>query len=102
MVIVLHPEESNAARRLSDLRKAQPGDPTLQNLLGVLSEKLDLCARLPIYEYEAGSQGHEASARAFRRLAEVERHAFDDLLACLREHIDETANGREVAAGGKL
>jgi hypothetical protein len=99
---VLHPDESHAARRLSDLRKAQPGDPTLQNLLGLLSAKLELCARLPIFEYEAGSQGHEAAARAFRRLAEVERQSFDEILTCLRGHIDETSNPREVAAGGKL
>jgi hypothetical protein len=101
VVFVLHPDESRAARRLSDLRKAQPGDPTLQNLLGVLSAKVDLCARLPIFEYEASSQGHEACVRMFRRLAETERRSFEEILACLREHIDETS-GREVATGGKL
>jgi len=91
---VLHPDEtSSAARRLSDLRKAQPGDPTLQNLLGVLSAKLELCSRLPIYEYEAGTQGHEASVLAFRRLAEVERDSFNEILACLRQHLDVTAAG---------
>ena len=99
---MLHPDESQAARRLSDLRKAQPGDPTLQNLLGVLSAKVELCARLPIFEYEAGSQGHESCVRAFRRLAEVERQSFEEILACLREHIDETTSGREMTAGGKL
>jgi hypothetical protein len=91
-------EESSAARRLSDLRKAQPGDPTLQNLLGVLSNKLDLCARLPIFEYEAGSQGHEACAAAFHRLAEIERRSFNEMLACLRDHLDETMTANSVAA----
>jgi hypothetical protein len=95
---VHHQEESSAARRLSDLRKAQPGDPTLQNLLSVLSNKLDLCARLPIFEYEAGSQGHEAAADAFKRLAEVERNSFNDLLVCLRRHLDETTAANGIAA----
>lgn len=99
---MLHPEESEAARRLSDLRRAQPGDRTLQNLLGILSAKLDLCARLPVFEYEAGSQGHEACLKAFRRLAEVERQSFEELLACLRAHLDETSRQRGVAAQGKL
>lgn len=91
---MLHPDEtSSAARRLSDLRKAQPGDPTLQNLLGVLTAKLELCARLPIYEYEAGTQGHHAAVAAFRRLAEVERDSFNDILDCLRQHLDVTTAG---------
>jgi hypothetical protein len=98
---VLHPDESSAARRLSDLRRAQPGDPTLQNLLGILSAKLELCARLPIFEYEAGSQGHESCARSFRRLAELERESFNEALACLRVHLDNTA-GHGVATEGKL
>jgi hypothetical protein len=74
---------------ISDLRGAQPADATLQNLLGVLSAKLELCSRLPIFEYEAGNEGHEAAAAAFRQLAEVERRSFDELLACLRRHLEE-------------
>ena len=97
---MLGPDDSNAARRLSELRRAQPGDPTLQNLLGVLSTKLELCARLPVFEYEAGSQGHEHCVRAFRRLAELERQSFNEILACLRRHIDDTGAGRPVAAEG--
>jgi len=99
---VLHPDESNASRRLNDLRRAQPGDPTLQNLLGILSAKLELCARLPIFEYEAGSQGHEACARAFRRLGELERQSFNEVLACLRQHLDESTTARGVATEGQL
>lgn len=98
---VVHPEESNAARRLSDLRAAQPADPTLQNLLGVLSAKLDLCSRLPIYEYEAGSEGHEDAARAFRRLAEVERRSFDEIIAALRQHLDQRTPANGVATGAQ-
>ena len=98
---MLHSDESDAARRLSDLRRAQPGDRTLQNILGILSAKLELCARLPVFEYEAGNLGHDAGLKAFRRLAEVERQSFDELLDCLRTHLDETAR-REVATEGKL
>jgi hypothetical protein len=76
---------------ISDLRGAQPADATLQNLLTVLSAKLELCSRLPIFEYEAGNEGHETSAAAFRALADVERKSFNDLLDCLRAHLDETA-----------
>ena len=91
---MLHPDETaTAARRLSDLRRAQPGDPTLQNLLGVLSAKLELCSRLPIYEYEAGTQGHEQAVVAFRHLAEVERDSFNEILSTLRHHLDETTAG---------
>jgi hypothetical protein len=97
---VLHHDEPSPARRLSDLRKGQPASPTLQNLLGILSAKLDLCARLPIYEYEAASQGHETCTIAFRRLAEVERESCNEMLQCLRDHIEETAKARDVAADG--
>jgi hypothetical protein len=97
---VLGADDSNPARRLSELRRAQPADPTLQNLLGILSAKLELCARLPVFEYEAGSQGHDHCARTFRRLAELERQSFNEILACLRRHIDETP--AVAAAEGKL
>jgi len=80
---------------ISDLRGAQPADATLQNLLGVLSSKLELCSRLPIYEYEASNEGHEQCAAAFRALADVERRSFDELLNALRRHLDETAAARE-------
>jgi hypothetical protein len=96
---VLSADDSSAARRLNELRRAQPGDPTLQNLLGILSTKLELCSRLPVFEYEAASQGHDQCVRAFRRLAEVERQSFNEVLACLRRHIDESP---AAVAEGKL
>jgi hypothetical protein len=95
---VLEPDETIASRRLSELRAAQPGDPTLRNLLGVLTAKLELSARLPICEYEAGTQGHAAAGTAFHRLAESERRSFNDLLAALRQHLDETAAARTAVA----
>jgi hypothetical protein len=101
---VLQPDDSATTRRLSDLRRAQPADTTLQNLIGLLSAKLELCARLPVFEYEAGSDGHAACAAAFRNLAEIERRSFNDLLACLREHLDERLNtpkeSARVSGGG--
>jgi hypothetical protein len=80
---------------ISDLRGAQPADATLQNLLGVLGAKLELCSRLPIFEYEAGNEGHEAAAAAFRRLADVERQSFNELLASLRRHLEELSVATE-------
>jgi hypothetical protein len=78
------------------MARVQPADRTLQNLLTVLTAQLEQCARLPVYEYEAASEGHEASAVAFHELAEVERRAFNNLLACLRMHLDaiESASGQ--------
>jgi hypothetical protein len=93
---VLHPDVSNAARRLNELRAAQPADHTLQNLLEVLRAKLEICSQLPIYEYEASSAGHDACVALFQRLADVERRSFNDVLAALRQHLDKTAAGRDL------
>jgi hypothetical protein len=79
----------NGGRRLSELARTHPADRTLQNLLGALSTKLELCSRLPVYEYEAYSDGHDACAVAFHELAETERRSFNNLLTCLRVHLDE-------------
>lgn len=95
---MLEPDETIASRRLSELRAAQPGDPTLRNLLGVIAAKLELSARLPIYEYEAGSQGHAASSAAFHRLADAERRSFEDLLSALRQHLDHISAAETAAA----
>jgi hypothetical protein len=75
-------------RRLSELARTHPADRTLQNLLGALGAKLEMCSRLPVYEYEAASDGHEACAVAFHELAEMERRSFNNLLTCLRVHLD--------------
>ena len=91
-------EDSAASVLLRDLRRAQPADATLQNLLQVMSSKLELCRRLPIFEYEAGEEGHRACAATFRELAEIEQRAFTLLAACLRGHLDESTQQR--ADGG--
>jgi hypothetical protein len=81
--------KTGTAGRLRVLRQAHPTDATLQNLLVVLGAKLDLCARLPVYEYEALSEAHDACAAAFHDVASVETQACDELLLCLRRHLDE-------------
>jgi hypothetical protein len=89
--VISRTETSDATRRLSDLRRAQPADATLRNLLGVVSAKLELCASLPVFEWEAGSEGYEECAAAFRSLAEAERRSCSDVLDRLREHLDQRA-----------
>lgn len=84
-------EPSQATRRLTDLRRAQPADATLKNLLGVLSAKLELCASLPVYEWEAVSEGYDACACAFRELAEAERRSCNEVIDRLREHLVQRA-----------
>lgn len=75
------------ARRLTDLRQAHPADLTLQSLITSLSLTLDFCQRLPIFEYEAESEGHDAAASAFRDLASAERDQVKPLLSCLKGHL---------------
>jgi hypothetical protein len=89
---------SSTGRRLSDLARVHPADRTLQNLLGTLSAKLELCSRLPIFEYEASSEGHTVCATAFQDLAAIERQSFNDLLLCLRQHLDATVPDPRTAA----
>ena len=84
-----------ASRRLSDVSRSQPGDVTLQNLLGVVTSKLDSCRRLPIFAFEAGNEGHPLSAQAFRDLADAERAALDELLAHLARHLAERDHQRK-------
>jgi hypothetical protein len=81
-------DSSEATRRLGDLRRTQPADATLRNLLDVLSAKLELCATLPVYEWEAGREGHAESATAFRDLAEAERLSCCDVIEQLRTFLD--------------
>jgi hypothetical protein len=82
---------------INDLRGASPADAALQNLLGVLSAKLELCARLPVFAFEAGNAGHESCAAAFRNLADSERRSFEDLLVCLRTHLEDTSGEPPLA-----
>src|SRR5688572_22276686 len=69
--------------RLTDLRGAQPADVTFQNLLQLLKEKIELCGRLAVYEYEARSEEHFECAESFRALAAAERASYESLLRSL-------------------
>jgi len=87
-IVISQPSQSEPTRRLTDLRRAQPTDATLKNLLGVLTAKLELCACLPVYEWEARSEGFEEAAAAFRSLADAERNVCASVLERLREHLE--------------
>jgi rubrerythrin len=76
-------------RSLTDLRRTHPTDSTLENLLAILRAELDLCARLPVFEYEATAGGYDDCASLLRRLAETERVHVDDILSTLRRHLDQ-------------
>jgi hypothetical protein len=89
-------DQGEATRRLSDLGRAQPFGTTLRNLLAVLNAKLELCAALPVYEWDADREGYDECAAAFRRLAEAERRSCTDLLDSLKEHLER----RATAPGG--
>jgi hypothetical protein len=89
--VISRTEPSEATRRLGNLRRTQPGDATLRNLLGVLSAKLELCASLPVYEWEAGSEGYPERAAAFRELAEAERRSCSEVLEQLQAHLEQRA-----------
>jgi hypothetical protein len=83
----------STAQRLAELRSAQPCDTTLQNLLSVLTAKLDLSARLPVFEYEADSEGFPEVASFMSALASAERQSVEDIIRSLRAHLDR-ASGR--------
>lgn len=84
-------QNSSSADRLVELRRAHPYDATLQNLLAVLTVKLDLSTRLPVYEYEADSEGFSDTASFLSAVASAERESVQDILASLRQHLDRTA-----------
>jgi hypothetical protein len=81
-------DASDAALRLSNLRRAQAADVSLENLLTAITSKIQDCARLAVFEYEAGNAGHPDLALAFRDLGDVERESFKTLLDHLRRHLN--------------
>jgi len=85
---------SERSLRISDLRRAHPADASLENLLNTLTGKIEACARLAVFEYEADSEGHPALARVFHELAGTERESFNTLLTCLRRHLDEMPDAK--------
>src|SRR3954471_3409746 len=86
------PRQTSTAQRLSELRRAHPYDATLQNLLALLTAKLDLSARLPVFEYEADSEGFPETRSFLSALASPERETLHEVLGSLRRHLDETSS----------
>jgi hypothetical protein len=87
---VLDPDDPVTLQRLSDLDRVRPVDETLRALLGTLTTKLDLCARLPFLAYQADREGFGDAAATFREMAVHERRSLADLLVTLRSHLDVT------------
>jgi hypothetical protein len=85
------PRHTSTAQRLAALRLARTHDATLQNLLTILNAKLELSARLPVFEYEADSEGFADTASFLSALATAERECLQDVLATLRRHLDRTS-----------
>jgi hypothetical protein len=83
--------DAQRIKRLSDLRHAGPGDATLQNLLSTATAKLELCSRLPVFEYEAHQDGAHGAAYFFGALLETEAKSVEPVLACLRRYLDHLA-----------
>ena len=83
--------QTSTAQRLAELRSAQPCDTTLQNLLEILTAKLDLSSRLPVFEYEADSEGFPDAASFMSALASAERESLQDVVRSLRLHLDRTS-----------
>jgi hypothetical protein len=94
-------ERSQTSRRLGSLRSWRPADATLENLISLLSTKLELCARLPVCEWEAIDEGHERCASAFHEFAEAERRSCADVLDCLRAHLD-AQHGTPPGKGSRM
>jgi hypothetical protein len=84
-------ERTDRFQRFGVLRRAQPADATMKNLLELLTVKLELCERLPVWEWEAGDEGNETCAATFHAVLETERRTCDEVLSSLRAHIDRVS-----------
>jgi hypothetical protein len=84
-------DENDTIWRLADLRRTQPVDATLRNLLGILTTKLDLCSLLPVLVWEAESEGHLKYADTLRDLAAAEQRSCSMVLDCLRDRLADVA-----------
>jgi hypothetical protein len=93
-------DPTDATVRLSDLRRAKAADVSLENLLTAVTSKLQSCARLAVFEYEAGSEGHVDLAMAFHNLAVAERESFRVLLDHLRRHLNELSGENDTESEG--
>jgi hypothetical protein len=90
--------EHSEGRRLAGLRRAYPSDSTLENLLTVLRAQLDLCARLPLFAYEATTEGHDECATLLERLAGNERAHVEQVLVALQRHLEQRQSAKEATS----
>jgi hypothetical protein len=91
--------KTSQSERLHELRSAHACDATLQNLIAVLATRLDLCAKLAIYEYEADNEGFADSASFFSAVASAERESVRELVQSLRHHLDQSSAAVPPPAG---
>jgi rubrerythrin len=84
-------------RRLAELRQAYPIDSTLDNLISVLRAELDLCGRLPVFAYEATTEGHVECASVLQSLADAQRGHVEQVLAALQRHLARRSGLMEVS-----
>jgi rubrerythrin len=77
------------ATSIERIRTEQPVKNTVHNLIQTLSTKLDSAARYGLYQEDASADGMEDCADVFARLAERDRESINDLLECLKGHIDD-------------
>lgn len=82
--VISSPEPRDPVLRIAELRLASPADATLRNLLSVLTTKLELSSRLPVYAWEASHDGDDEAAAGFRRLAEAEQRSCGQVIDELR------------------
>lgn len=80
--------QTSGNERLDERRRVHPYHAAPQNLLAVLTTKLDLCARLLIYEFEADNEGFADAASLFSALASAEHESVRELVESLRAHLD--------------
>ena len=74
---------------LDKIRETRPVQNSIHDVIQTLSVKLDSAARYELYKEDAREDGYEDCVELFDRLAEGEREAIHDLLACLRDHFPE-------------
>jgi hypothetical protein len=75
------------SRTIREIRADHAGSETLAHLVSLVDEKLELAARLKLYEYDAGEEGLSDCARAFQHAAEIEREHVQTLLELLCDHL---------------
>lgn len=90
-------ERPPGIRNIEDIRAAFPRESTLQNLLRLSNEKLEISGRLAVYAYEAHREGFPEAAELFVRLSANGQAELEELLTTLQRHLDATAAQRGPA-----